>query len=29
MAALDAKLDAKWLDTQGRQKLRHVWDRAR
>ncbi|KAL4425570.1 hypothetical protein ABPG75_009586 [Micractinium tetrahymenae] len=27
LAALDAKMDAKWLDVQGRQKLRHVWDR--
>ncbi len=29
LGALGAKLDAKWLNTEGRVKLRLVWDRVR
>lgn len=29
LAALDRKLDGKWLNTEGRVKLRLVWDRTR
>ena len=29
LGALGGKLDAKWLNTEGRTKLRNVWDRTR